>query len=177
MSSAPLAGATDIHKSCGPNPVLRGVSFQVGSGELAGIVGGAGFGSTRTLRIPVRKSSGPMPTGVAEPPCCRAAEDRARPDLGEIRRMPGVDRQEPSTPCSIAPLRSVPTASSAARGRRVPHGTLRAAHRHACWPQAGACGSRPPTLRIASSHQLHRVAEGAAHGRHAMARSGAAAWE
>ncbi|MBV9425677.1 MAG: ABC transporter ATP-binding protein [Solirubrobacterales bacterium] len=41
----------DLHKNYGPQPVLRGVSFAVGVGEIFGIAGRNGAGKTTTVEI------------------------------------------------------------------------------------------------------------------------------
>ena len=41
--------AQDLHVQRGTRPVLRGVSFQVGAGEVFGLLGGNGAGKSTTL--------------------------------------------------------------------------------------------------------------------------------
>lgn len=51
MTSVTMVDVTEVHKSYGHRPVLRGVSFRVGQGELVGVVGENGAGKTTLLRI------------------------------------------------------------------------------------------------------------------------------
>jgi ABC-2 type transport system ATP-binding protein len=50
-ASAPVIGAEGLHKRFGERQALRGVSFEVGSGELVAIVGPNGAGKTTLLSI------------------------------------------------------------------------------------------------------------------------------
>jgi ABC-type polar amino acid transport system ATPase subunit len=48
--TAPVLQVVDVHLRRGARPILRGVSFEVGEGELVAIMGPSGAGKTTVLR-------------------------------------------------------------------------------------------------------------------------------
>ncbi len=50
-ATAPVLRATDIHKSYGKHPVLRGAELTVGPGQLVAVVGENGAGKSTLLKI------------------------------------------------------------------------------------------------------------------------------
>ena len=49
--AAPAIEVSDLHKSYGPVEAVRGVSFEVGTGEVFGLLGPNGAGKTTTVEI------------------------------------------------------------------------------------------------------------------------------
>jgi ABC-2 type transport system ATP-binding protein len=72
----------DLVKSYGPNPAVRGISFEVGPGEVVGFLGPNGAGKTTTIRV--LTCFHPATSGTAEV----AGRDVFR-DSVEVRRRVG----------------------------------------------------------------------------------------
>jgi ABC-2 type transport system ATP-binding protein len=81
--------ATDLHKSYGSIQALKGVSVEVGDGELVGLLGPNGAGKSTLVKIAcglVRPSSGEARIGGA--PAGSAEAHRALGYLAELFRFP-----------------------------------------------------------------------------------------
>ncbi len=50
MTNSPMIRATDLHKHFGPVEVLKGVSLEVGKGEVIAVIGPSGSGKSTFLR-------------------------------------------------------------------------------------------------------------------------------
>ena len=80
--SRPVIEVRDLHKRYGETPVLHGVSFAVGEGELFGLLGTNGAGKTTTVEIlqGLRRADGGMVEVLGLDPA--VAGDRLRRRIG-----------------------------------------------------------------------------------------------
>jgi polar amino acid transport system ATP-binding protein len=91
--SVPLLRVTDLHKSFGALPVLKGVSFDVAAGERVAIIGPSGSGKSTCLRG----------INYLEPPT-KGRIELCGKIIGEREVSPGVWRR--MTDAELAPQRA-----------------------------------------------------------------------
>lgn len=82
----PIVKLDQIYKSFGANQVLKGVSFEVGKGEMIAIIGASGSGKSTALRCIDRLET--IDSGSIE--VCDIRVDDPQVDLHRLRREVGI---------------------------------------------------------------------------------------
>jgi ABC-2 type transport system ATP-binding protein len=91
-TTAPAILVRDLHKSYGPNEAVRGIDFEVASGEVFGLLGPNGAGKTTTVEIleGYRTRTNGIVSVLGHDPQQRARELRAR--VGIVLQSTGMYR-------------------------------------------------------------------------------------